>query len=161
MGNDNPLVGCGFHAFEACYDRYDFSLGRYRTERAAHSSWFGVLGEQGYVGLVLYLAVIASALRSCSAVRRLCRHYGRPAELESYANALEASLWGFVAGGSFLSFQYNEMAWHFFGLAFALEAIAWSSEEGSSEEAGALEGCRGSRRHGTGMARQRRREGRR
>ena len=51
MGNDNPLVGCGFHAFEACYDRYDFSLGEYRTERAAHSSWFGVLGEQGYVGI--------------------------------------------------------------------------------------------------------------
>ena len=60
MADDNPLVGCGFHAFEACYDRYDFSLERYRTERAAHSAWFGVLGEQGYVGLALYLAIIPS-----------------------------------------------------------------------------------------------------
>ncbi len=139
MGNDNPLVGCGFHAYEACYDRYDFSLGAYRTERAAHSSWFGVLGEQGYLGLALYLAVFVSALRSCSAARRLCRRYGEPAELERYANALEASLWVFAAAGSFLSFQYNEMAWHFFGLSLALEAIARRLEVRNFAKVGVFE----------------------
>lgn len=129
MGNDNPWLGCGFNAFQECYDRYDTSHGRYGERRAVHSSWFGVFAEQGYPGIVLYVGILLSALLACRRVRRLSRAADPPLELLQYANSLEASLWAFIVGGSFLSFQYNEMAWHIVGLTIALGRIAEASTE--------------------------------
>ena len=51
MANDRPLVGVGHRGYERSYNRYDFSKGSYGTDRAVHSSWFGVLAELGYPGL--------------------------------------------------------------------------------------------------------------
>jgi hypothetical protein len=41
-----------------------------------------------------------------------------------YADALMTSLVTFAVGGTFLSSQYNEMVWHFFGLTTALSFLA-------------------------------------
>ena len=37
---------------------------------------------------------------------------------------MESALVAFAVGGSFVSFQYNEMLWHFFALTMALEHVA-------------------------------------
>ncbi len=124
MARDNPLVGCGFAAFESCYDRYDFSQGEYSSRRAAHSSWFGILGDLGFVGFAFYCAVLAAALRACSLARRVGRTAGTAPELKPFADAIESSLIVFLVGGSFLSFQYNEMVWHLVGISFAMELVA-------------------------------------
>ena len=47
-----------------------------------------------------------------------------PDALGAYAGALETGLVAFIVGGSFVSFQYCEMLWHFFGLSIALERVA-------------------------------------
>jgi hypothetical protein len=40
--------------------------------------------------------------------------------LANLAGGLQASLVAFAVGGTFLSFQYVEMIWHFFALSFAI-----------------------------------------
>jgi O-antigen ligase len=124
MANDRPFVGVGHRGYEPAYNQYDWTAGQYKTNRAVHSAWFGVLAELGYPGLILFLAIILSSLRACRRVRKAAQRGELPGNMGPYGVALEASLIAFCIGGSFVSFHYNEMLWHFFGLTIALERVA-------------------------------------
>ena len=58
MANDRPLTGVGHSAYPRAYNRYDWTEGRYFTNRAVHSAWFGVFAELGYPGMVLFLLIV-------------------------------------------------------------------------------------------------------
>lgn len=124
MAHANPLFGVGFNAYNPSYDTYDDSPSEYGTGRSVHSSYFGILAELGYVGLILYLAILFQAFRSCHRVRKQAAKAMIPMELGLAATALEASLTAFVIGGSFVPFQYSEMLWHFIGLTIVLQKLA-------------------------------------
>lgn len=124
MANDRPLLGVGHAGYPRAYNAYDWTNGQYKTNRAVHSAWFGVLAELGYPGLLLFLAIIITSLRACRRVRKSAQRGEIPGPLGPYAIGLESSLIAFIVGGSFVSFQYCEMLWHFFALTMALEAVA-------------------------------------
>lgn len=124
MANDRPLTGVGHAAYPRAYNQYDWTQGQYLTNRAVHSAWFGVLAELGYTGLLLFIGIVFLSWRACRRVRNLAKRGEIPGPLGPYAIAIEASLLAFVVGGSFVSFHYNEMLWHFFGLSIALERVA-------------------------------------
>jgi probable O-glycosylation ligase (exosortase A-associated) len=124
MANAHPLLGIGHNAYNAAYNAFDFSKGEYGFGRSVHSSWFGVLAELGYVGMLLYAAIWYHAFRSCQQVRQQAAWGTIPAELGKCAIALEAGLAAFVVGGTFLPGQYSEMLWHFLGLTIVLTCLA-------------------------------------
>ncbi len=124
MANDRPLLGVGHAGYPRAYNQYDWTEGQYKTNRAVHSAWFGVLAELGYPGLLLFLALIFTSLRACRRVRTSAQRGEIPGPLGPYAIGLESALIAFIIGGSFVSFQYCEMLWHFFALTMALEAVA-------------------------------------
>jgi putative inorganic carbon (hco3(-)) transporter len=124
MGQDNPIFGVGFHSYQYAYDRYDFLAGAYGTGRAAHSTWIGVLGDLGFVGLALWIAMLFQSLYLSFRLRRTPKSVQRGAEIRIYATALQASILSFAFGSTFLHMQYNEMVWHFLALTIALEGIA-------------------------------------
>ncbi|MBY0496297.1 MAG: putative O-glycosylation ligase, exosortase A system-associated [Cyanobacteria bacterium] len=124
MANDHPLTGVGHSAYPRAYNQYDWTAGEFGLNRAVHSAWFGVLAELGYPGLLLFGAIVLSSLRACRRVRRAARRGEVPAAMGPYAVALESSLVAFIIGGSFVSFHYSEMLWHYFGLSIALERVA-------------------------------------
>ena len=119
MANAKPLTGVGFDGFSQSYEDYNTS-GDFGGERAAHSVWFGLLADMGYPGLLLFVLLWGSSLMSCWRVSAKCKGDPQRKDLRLYANALMTSLVTFAAGGTFLPFQYNEMIWHFFGLATTL-----------------------------------------
>jgi probable O-glycosylation ligase (exosortase A-associated) len=120
MAEQNPLFGVGFQGYNTSYDSYDFGGGEYGQGRSVHSAWFGVLAETGYVGLAIYVALLASAFLACRSVRRAHRDDPARAELRAYALAVETALVAFAVGGTFLPFQYNEMYLSFLGLSIVL-----------------------------------------
>jgi putative inorganic carbon (hco3(-)) transporter len=124
MAKANPVLGIGFMGYNVSYNNYDSSAGAYGLDRSVHSSFFGVLSELGYLGLILYGFVIAGALRSCSRVRRFALKDAAFSELGKTAVALQASLIAFLVGGAFVIFHYNEMLWHMIGLTIILERLA-------------------------------------
>jgi putative inorganic carbon (HCO3(-)) transporter len=124
MANDHPLLGIGHRGYEPAYNEYDFSQGAHGPNRAVHSAWFGVLAEGGYPGLLIYIAIVVSSLFACRRVRQQAARGEVPRELGAYAIGLETALVAFIVGGSFVSFQYCEMLWHYFGLTMALERVA-------------------------------------
>jgi probable O-glycosylation ligase (exosortase A-associated) len=124
MANERPLVGVGHRGYEPAYNQYDWTNGQFLTNRAVHSAWFGVLADLGYVGLFLFVAIVLLSLRGCRRVRKAARRGEIPGPLGPYAVGLESSLVAFIIGGSFVSFQYSEMLWHYFALTIALERVA-------------------------------------
>jgi putative inorganic carbon (hco3(-)) transporter len=124
MASDHPILGIGHRGYEAAYNDYDWSNGELGENRAVHSAWFGILSEAGYPGLLLYVGIVLSSLLACGRVRRSASRGEVPNELGAYARALETALFAFIVGGSFVSFQYCEMLWHYFGLTMALERVA-------------------------------------
>jgi putative inorganic carbon (hco3(-)) transporter len=84
---------------------------RLSKPRAAHSIWFEVLSEQGWVGLALFAAIAGYSLFSCSWLVRRTRD--RP-DL-AWANLLgrmgQAVLVGFWAAGTFASLAYFDEYW--------------------------------------------------
>ena len=126
MANDRPLVGVGHRGFERSYNRYDSTAGFYGTNRAVHSSWFGIFADGGYPGLALFLAIFGSSLWACRRTRRMSKRGEISDALGRYAIGLEAALIAFAVGGAFVSYQYIEMLWHYFGLTMALEQVAFA-----------------------------------
>lgn len=138
MANDRPLLGVGHAGYPRAYNQYDWTNGEYKTNRAVHSAWFGVLAELGYPGLLLFAAIIFTSLRACRRVRLSAERGEIPGPLGPYASGLESALVAFIVGGSFVSFQYCEMLWHFFALTMALEAVAVKEAEAERARRDAL-----------------------
>ena len=123
MANDMPLTGVGHRAYEVMYDRYDTSDGEYGQHRAVHSSWFGVLAELGYPGLLIFVLIVINALIVCRRARRLADRHPELANLAHYGVAIEGALVVFVVGGTFVHFQYVEMLWHMFAFSAVIERL--------------------------------------
>jgi putative inorganic carbon (hco3(-)) transporter len=124
MANAHPLFGIGFDGFRTSYNNYDFTGGRFGIFRAVHSTHFGVVADLGYLGAALFAALIFNAFRSCAKVRKLSYREPAMSDFEKCAVALQSSLIVFITGGTFISFQYNEMFWNIIGLTIVLERLA-------------------------------------
>jgi probable O-glycosylation ligase (exosortase A-associated) len=123
MANSQPVTGVGHNAFTRAYNLYDPSAGEFGPNRAVHSTWLGLLSELGYPGLILFVLLLGLAFTACHRARSAVR-LGAPGSLNHYALALEVGLIAFSVGGTFVSVQYGEFVWHFFGLSAALFSIA-------------------------------------
>jgi putative inorganic carbon (HCO3(-)) transporter len=109
---DRPFVGGGFQAFERwLYEIYNPS---YPGTHSAHSIYFSVLGEHGFVALGLFLLFWALVWRMCTQIARRCEH--RPEERWGYwvAQMTKVSLVAYLVGGAFLDLAYWDMPYFFF-----------------------------------------------
>lgn len=77
--------------------------------QGAHSIYFQVLGQHGFIGLFLYLAIGISTWRTCNRIRLMTN--GVPEKQETYllASMVQVSLAGFAVGGAFLGLAYFDV----------------------------------------------------
>lgn len=78
--------------------------------RAAHSIWFEVLGDQGFLGLFIFMGLIANSFLVARKVRKLAQANG-PSErwASDLGNLLTVSMVAYVVTGSALSAAYFEL----------------------------------------------------
>ena len=79
------------------------------TAHAAHSIYFQILGEHGYVGLAIYLPILLLGLRNAGIVMRQA---GQRPELRwayDLADMSRVSLISFYVGGAALSMAYSDV----------------------------------------------------
>jgi O-antigen ligase len=127
MVSDHPLLGVGHNAYNAAYDKYDFSLGAYGNNRSVHSVWFGILAELGIPAFLVYLLILGFAIGGCQRVVMRAKWGGVSPSLGLYALALQTSFCVLAVGGTFVPWQYMEMLWHFVGLSNALYVLGRES----------------------------------
>jgi putative inorganic carbon (HCO3(-)) transporter len=104
---DRPLVGGGFEPYtHEVYRRY---LPDYYRAHSAHSIYFQVLGEHGFVGLALFIVFWMLTWRLS---RRIIKHTKNdPQSKWAYwlAAMIQVSLIGYFVGGMFLNLAYWDM----------------------------------------------------
>lgn len=104
LTKDRPLVGGGYGVFRpAAFDRWSPDLAGFQD---AHSIWFKILGEHGYVGLFLYVLFWWLAWRAAKRVIRITRKDPALRWARELAAMCQVSLVGFFVGGSFLGLAY-------------------------------------------------------
>jgi putative inorganic carbon (hco3(-)) transporter len=107
---DRPIVGGGF----ALYTRKTFA--RYAPDpediHSAHSIYFQMLGEHGYVGLILFLALGLSAWLAARRTIILARERADLAWATRLARALQVTLVGYAVGGLFVNISYWDLYYY-------------------------------------------------
>jgi O-antigen ligase len=90
----------------------------------AHSIYFNLLGEHGWVGLVLFLAFVGAVLLRLYQIRRLARARPEVAWAGNYAHMLQASIAVYLVNGATLSVAYFDLAYQLLILAPLIHAVA-------------------------------------
>jgi probable O-glycosylation ligase (exosortase A-associated) len=91
---------------------------------AAHSIYFEMLGEQGFIGLLLFLTILASTILS---LQGLSRRYGRWPEMRwvvNYANMIQIAMVGYVTSGAFLGRANFDLYYHLVASTIVLKTLA-------------------------------------
>jgi O-antigen ligase len=83
----------------------------------AHNSFIETGAELGIPGLIFYVAMLLAAF---SALRSVRAFPGGPRDPPNLAQALTASLLGFVVGAFFLSLEYSDLVFALCAFATAL-----------------------------------------
>ena len=106
LANDN-LLGGGFNVFskrmfwQYAPDPLDYHV--------AHSIYFQVLGEQGYIGLTLFLLLMFFAWRTGSRVIKQCATIPEQKWAADLAKACQVAIIGYATGGAFLSLAWFDL----------------------------------------------------
>lgn len=117
----HPLLGGGFNVYEsnAMWQRYGPEGA---IPRAVHSIYFRVLGEQGVVGLMLFLALLAASWWNCRRVRKQTRRIKEMKWAFDLASMLQVGLVAFASAGAFLPMSYFDLSYQLMGLTALLLA---------------------------------------
>jgi putative inorganic carbon (HCO3(-)) transporter len=109
LANDRPLVGGGFEPYTLRV------FGKYAPDpldvHSAHSIYFQMLGEHGYVGLVLFLCLGIASWMMARRILQASRDRPEYAWADNLARAMQVSFVGFAVGGAFINIAYWEVVY--------------------------------------------------
>jgi putative inorganic carbon (HCO3(-)) transporter len=126
-----PFTGAGFSSTESTpvFNTYYHDPSGDRVQgHAAHSIYFQVLGDHGFIGLALYLGMLATTWWYLAVIRRAS--YGEP-QLEwaqDLAAMMQVSLVAFMVAGAALSMAYYDMLFLLMGMSIALRQLVLQRE---------------------------------
>ncbi len=133
---DHPLGG-GFNAYvvDVIHNKADDGEEVVQHGRAFHSSYFEVLGEQGYVGMLLFLALIGRTFLSLQSVKRRARGVAELAWAGTLAGALQLSLLILMSGAAFVGIAFQTMFWYLFAMGECMRQHVRRAEEEGARQA--------------------------
>jgi len=95
-----------------------------KDSHAAHSIYFEVLGDNGFVGLAIYLAILFLCFWNSFLIRKRTKGNPELAWMYDLAGMLQLMLFTFCVGGAALSFAYYDMLFISAGLLSAMRVMA-------------------------------------
>lgn len=134
---DRPFTGAGFaldHAPDDLWVSYASFLGDWNNRaRAAHSIYFSVLGEHGFIGLGLFLLLMIVTIVTLSRVKTISLGQSDKAWAGHYADAIKIGIIGYAISGAFLSLAYFDLYYTYIALSAVLLREVQSHKVGSVE----------------------------
>jgi probable O-glycosylation ligase (exosortase A-associated) len=114
---DNPFGG-GFHSYMIneipTPPSAENPEGGMIRAKAFHSIYFETLGEHGWIGLALFLAINIATLLSLQRIMRRTRGLEEMVWCRDLAAALQVSLLVLLASGAFIGIAFQPMFWYLF-----------------------------------------------
>ena len=106
---DRPVIGGGFNCFTPeLFQKYAPDPADFHD---AHSIYFEVLGEHGFVGLWLFLCLALSVSWSCSRLIQRARLNPELSEIEHLGRMIQVSLVAYAVSGAFLGLAYFDLVY--------------------------------------------------
>ena len=102
------------------------------TGIAFHSVYFEMLGEQGWVGLGLFVGLVAATLLSLRSVARATKNRPELAQCRDLSFALQGSLLTLLACGSFIGIAFQPMFYYLFASATSLREYVRRGQKSKS-----------------------------
>lgn len=118
---DRPLTGGGFETFRPRWFAL-YAPNPYKVHDA-HSIYFEVLGEHGFVGLALFLLLGTFTWLKAGRIRRLTRRREELLWAHDLASMLQVSLVGYAVAGAFLGLAYFDLYYALVALTVMLGVI--------------------------------------
>ncbi len=110
LAKDRPLVGGGFGAFR--YEIFKIYAPDPENLHDAHSIYFEVLGEHGFVGLGLFLLLGFATWRTGSWVIKNTKRDPEKKWAADLTAMTQVSMVGYAAAGAFLGLAYFDLYYH-------------------------------------------------
>ena len=114
LAKDRPIVGGGFSAFDP--DLFQIYAPEPDDFHDAHSIYFEVLAEQGFVGLGIFLLLGATALRYGSKIKKTTKDINELRWAYDLSSMIQVSIIGYAVGGAFLGLAYYDLYYHLISL---------------------------------------------
>jgi len=123
----HPL-GAGFILDATPVDKWmeyaNFQNPAFNRSNAAHSIYFQMLGDHGFLGLAMFMFVIIATFVTLQRTRRLVAKDANRRWLGGYATAMQIGLVGYLIAGAFVSLAYFDLFYTFVILAAILQREA-------------------------------------
>lgn len=117
----DKLFGGGFEAFsKELFQRYAPNP---LDHHDAHSIYFEVLGEHGFIGLSIFLLLGILSWNNAMFVIRYSKFNPDLQWAEELAKMVQVSLVGYAVGGAFLGLAYFDLLYHFMAILILLREI--------------------------------------
>jgi len=119
MAVERPLTGMGFRNGSMGYDwwiNYANFEGHWRHVLSPHSIYFSILGQHGFGGLAVFLALIGFSMLTLNRIRRTAKHETGQLWLAEFAWAIQVGLIGYLVAGAFLDVAYFNLLYAFIAL---------------------------------------------
>lgn len=130
VASENVLGG-GFNVFsQRMFQLYAPDPLNYHV---AHSIWFQVLGDQGFIGLGMFIMLIVCVWRTGSRVRKHCSTRSDLAWASDLTRMCQVCLIGYAISGSFLSLAYYDLYYDIIIILVCLEKILIPSKQIASQ----------------------------
>lgn len=120
----NPWLGGGFNVWSSHDMWRQYGPPDAVPGRAIHSIFFEVLGEQGFVGLALFVALLVAGYIGLARVRKKARA-GPPenAFMGDLASMLQVSLIAYAAAGSLLPMPYIDFLYQMLAIVAIMQVL--------------------------------------
>jgi probable O-glycosylation ligase (exosortase A-associated) len=118
----NPITGGGFDVWASDYQWNTYGPPG-ATHRAIHSIWFEVLGEQGFIGLIIFVSMLLVGWLSLARIRKQARGSPELAWMGDLASMIQVSFVGFVAAGTFLPMPYFDLFYQLIAIVTVMQVF--------------------------------------
>lgn len=99
---------------------------------AAHSIYFSVLGDHGWIGLFLFLIIFRKVWVMLKKIIKDTSEIQCFYEINILARMLQVSFIAYFVGGAFLSLSYFDLVWQMIAVVVCLKEIIYSSQNNYS-----------------------------
>lgn len=118
---DRPIIGGGFNAFtpelflQFAPDPEDY--------HDAHSIYFEVLGEHGFVGLMIFLLMGIMVMYTGRWIQKRTKNIEELSWAKHLSEMLQVSFIGYAVGGAFLGLAYYDLPYHIMSIMIITHAL--------------------------------------
>lgn len=118
--NDN-LFGVGLESWS--YETFAIYAPNPTDMHAAHSIYFSVLADHGWIGLFFYLGIYYLTWRLLVKIIKKTNGHPEQININILCKMLQVSLIAYLSGGAFLSLSYFDLPWHIVSFVIIIDQI--------------------------------------